>query len=174
MTQVFDFKARQSSNQRAETTDPAPAPRLPSNSKRLLWGLKKSTPDLRKTSRGGTFDAMPEMSPQSDKSDTAFGRFTPPPESHLRIPKNRVVRAPTRIPKSVSSTVARVEFSIGARKIQPNQDMETWVTVTVNADVNNVEEAVAANTGRTDVPLDVLILVDNSYATLTSYCVYIH
>ena len=163
MTQVFDFKPRQSSNRRVEATDAPPVPRLPSAPKRLMWGLKKSTPDLRKSSRQGTFDEVPEMPTSSQRPENSFGRFTPPLESHLHIPKNRTFRAPTRIPKNVASTVAKVEFSIGTRNIHQNQDMETWVTVTVRADVHNVGEAIAASTGRVDVPLDVLILVDTTY-----------
>ena len=79
---------------------------------------------------------------------------------NLHIPRTRAIKPTARIPKSVASTVARVEFSVGARKPEAAGMVETWLSVIVRADINHFEEAVMSN-----VPpsaLDVLILVDNS------------
>ena len=70
------------------------------------------------------------------------------------------MRPTARSPKSVASTVARVEFSVGARKPDAGGTVETWLSMIIRADVNNLDETLVTSSAQS--PLDILILVDNT------------
>ncbi|KAL1953606.1 hypothetical protein VTO42DRAFT_2553 [Malbranchea cinnamomea] len=170
MTQLFDFNSQES---RRGTATTVPTSRL-SKPKRLLSGLRKSTPNLRKVSDLHSFRPIPEVpqhheiahlgrTGEGGRFNDGFERFSPPLSvgTPLHISKTRrTSRSIIRIPRSVTSTVAKVDFNVGSRKLNTNGDLETWLAVNISAEVNNFEDALLVN--NPDVALDVLIVVDNS------------
>lgn len=77
-------------------------------------------------------------------------------------PRDSVAQIP-RIPRHIPITSAAVNLVPNSLKSSPGQDNSTWVSAVVTASINDFTSGVNINGPYdADIPLDVMILVDNS------------
>lgn len=164
LTQVFD-RHRQPSRE---------SPRVPSSSRpkrSLFLALKRSMPNLRRSSNRQQFQELsdvpqPPTMPRSGDFSDNNGQVENHPElllaGSLRRSSASTGRATARAPKSVASTAATVEFSVGARKPDAGGMMETWLSMIIRAEVHNLDDALQRAPNSPQSALDILILVDNT------------
>ncbi|KKZ64936.1 hypothetical protein EMCG_09170 [[Emmonsia] crescens] len=89
------------------------------------------------------------------------GQRTPPlARTNLCVPKNRN-NVHTRFPCPLPITSAKIDITMDAMKISAREDLFTWAAVEISANVANLGSELDTQIGR-EVPLDIMILVDNS------------
>ncbi|EEP82292.1 predicted protein [Uncinocarpus reesii 1704] len=159
VTQVFDFRNRESSSERIhsdtvmKTKSSAYTKPLPT-SRGFIDDLKRET-----------FSGSPNNFLSRDTEQSQNRKYTPPLASEeLKIPRNRVKRR-NRWPRNAPVTTATVELSADALRTNAGNELSTWLSVEIFARVDNLENNLDDQC-TADIPLDVMIIVDNSYVQL--------
>ncbi|WEW54868.1 hypothetical protein PRK78_000294 [Emydomyces testavorans] len=151
VTQAFDFRNRQSSNE-AINLDSSAAKVRPS----APISLAQSKKPVLNTQQERTFDT-PLKGAESKQSR----EDTPPlPTQQLWVPRNRM-RCKSRLPRNAPVTTAVVELTADALRTESGKELSTWVSVEILARVDNLANNLD-DPSSAEVPLDVMIVVDNS------------
>ncbi|EFE44276.1 hypothetical protein TRV_00962 [Trichophyton verrucosum HKI 0517] len=158
------FRSRECSGNQADNTARAHGFRLPSLQKASIIRGKGSEVNLRghtgiqteKKSCDGLYEKA-QIHRHQTLSFVGDNPLAPKPrDSAAQIP---------RIPRHIPITSAAVNLVPNSLKSSPGQDNSTWVSAVVTASINDFTSGVNINGPYdADIPLDVMILVDNSNA----------
>ncbi|KAI1926061.1 hypothetical protein LOZ12_000512 [Ophidiomyces ophidiicola] len=146
VTQAFDFRSRQLSTQMHGYRVPTP----------------KACPSATPTPlKDDSLDENHTSTPSSISGWKHDRQHTPPlPLQRLSIPRNRT-KCKSRSPQKATLTTATIDVTADALKTEAGDELSTWLSAEVFARVDNLESNLE-NQSSTDVPLDVMIVVDNS------------
>ncbi|EFE32963.1 uncharacterized protein ARB_00050 [Trichophyton benhamiae CBS 112371] len=161
---ALDFRSRECSGNEADNTARAHGFRLPSLQKASIIRGKGSEVNLRghtdirtgKKSCDGLYEKA-QIHRHQTLSFVGDNLLAPKPrDSIAQIP---------RIPRNIPITSAAVNLVPNSLKSSPGQNNSTWVSAVVTASINDFTSGVNINGPyEADIPLDVMILVDNSNA----------
>lgn len=152
---MFDFKNRRPSGNAVGLDTPTVKTRSPLHTKTNHH--KKSVIDLGKDYSPGDPNTalVTAMEWKQNRQHTP----TPAPRQ-LWIPRNRA-KIVNRSPRNAPITTATVELTADALKTEAGNGFSTWLSVEVFARVENLESHLDGQCSA-HVPLDVMIVVDNS------------
>lgn len=161
VTQVFDFKNRQPSGNAGGSRFDIPSSKTRSPLQAKTNHQKSPAKDLRRSYP--SVDASIALSTEKEWKQTRQHTPTPPPRP-LLFPRTR--SKPTdRSPQNAPITTATVEMTADALRTEADNEFSTWISVEVFARVENLESHLDGHC-TAHVPLDVMIVVDNSCVPL--------
>ncbi|KAK2786010.1 hypothetical protein FQN52_008006 [Onygenales sp. PD_12] len=149
--QALDF------NRPRQPSPAAPDFAISDQSPRAYVGASSGNPQRYASKSNVRDDAPPNPLSRSQTS----GRKSPPcfrPNLHVAKHRTRVHARSARPPPI---TNANINVMMDAMKISAREDLFTWVAVEITASVSNLSGDIDTQT-TCDVPLDVMIIVDNS------------
>lgn len=158
--QALDFRSRQSSGNGVDDKGVSTrGMRSSTYPKSLLLSGKKSNADLKRHTRlnetDKSIDEFLGISQPSTRQITPQ-ISPPPPDGSLHVDKTRA-RGSARPVQRTPFTMASMKLAVDALKTRAGQDLSTWISIVITAKINGLDEPPPL-----DVPLDVMILVDNS------------
>ena len=159
--QALDFRNRQpSGNEGDGNGGPVRGMRSSTYPQSLLLNGKKSNVDLKRHTQ--LEENNKPSNEYSDSTQRAARLITPPlSDDHLHVDKTRA-KAMARPVQRTPFTTASMKLTVDALKTRAGQDLSTWISVVITAKINSLDEPPPL-----DVPLDVMILVDNSYDSIS-------